>query len=145
MCGSGQQIERGPVLAFEAPAFGRGESLGWDLERGQIVQGLAYAAETFLESNAERPEGGARRVGAYAAERLHEQPGALARGGGAKGRDEGQALLCAQTIAFRGLLERLLLFVRQSAKRVGDRGADLAVVELALQRRCQAPHQEAPA
>jgi hypothetical protein len=144
LCGSGQQIERGPVLAFEAPAFGRGESLGWDLEGGQIVQGLAYAAETFLEPDAEGPEGGARRVGAYALEWLSEQRGALARGGGTEARDEGQALLRAQAVALCGSLERLLLFVRQSAKRVGDRGADLAVVELALQDRRQAPHQEAP-
>lgn len=132
------------MLAFEAPAFGRGESLGWDLERGQIVQGLAYAAETFLESDAEGPEGGARRVGAYAVEWLSEQPGALARCGGTEGRDEGQALLRAQTVALCGSLKRLLLLVRQSAKRVGDRGADLAVVELALEDRCQTLRQEAP-
>ena len=132
------------MLGLEAPAFGRGESLGWDLERGQIVKGLRYAAETFLEPGAEGPEGGARRVGAYGVEWLSEQPGALARGGGTEGRDEGQALLRAQTVALSGSLERLLLFVRQSAKRVGDRGADLAVVELALERRRQTPHQEAP-
>jgi hypothetical protein len=144
LCGSGQQIERGPVLAFEASAFGRGESLGWDLERGQIVQGLRYAAETFLEPDAEGPQGRARRVGAYGAEWLREQPGALARGGGAKGRDEGQALLCAQTVALCGSLERLLLLVGQGTKRVGDRGADLAVVELALEDRCQTLRQDAP-
>jgi hypothetical protein len=144
LCGSSQQIERSPVLAFEAPAFGRGESLGWDLEPGQIVQGLAYAAETFLESDTEGPEGGARWVGAYGLEWLSEQRGALARGGGAEGRDEGQALLRAQTVALCGVLERLLLFGGQGTKRVGDAGADLAAVELALQRRCQAPHQEAP-
>ncbi|MBI4871391.1 MAG: hypothetical protein HY814_07475 [Candidatus Riflebacteria bacterium] len=132
------------MLAFEAPAFGRGEPLGWDFERGQIVQGLRDAAETFLESDAEGPEGGARRVGAYAVEWLSQQPGALARGGGAEGRDQGQALLRAQTVSFRGVLERFLLLVGQSAKRVGDGGADLAVVELALEDRCQAPHQEAP-
>lgn len=132
------------MLGLEAPAFGRGESLGWDLERGQIVQGLRYAAETFLEPDAEGPQGRARRVGAYGAEWLREQPGALARGGGAKGRNEAQALLCAQTVAFRGVLERLLLLVGQGTKRVGDRGSDLTVVELALQRRRQTLRQDAP-
>ncbi len=104
MCGSVQQIKRGPVLAFESPAFGRGKTLGWDLERGQVVQGLGYAAETFLDPDAERPQGGARWVGAYGLEWMSEQPRALARGGGAEGRDKGQALLGAQTIAFPGVL-----------------------------------------
>jgi len=92
------------VLAFESPAFGRGQPLGWDLERGQIVQGLGDAAETFLEPDAEGPQGRARRVGAYGLEGMSEQRGALTRGGGAEGRDEGQALLGAQPIAFRGVL-----------------------------------------
>jgi hypothetical protein len=70
--GSGQQIERGEVLAFDAPAFGGREALGWDLERGQIVQGLAYAAETFLESDAQGPQGGARWVGAHGLEWMSE-------------------------------------------------------------------------
>lgn len=104
MCGSGQQIERGPVLAFQAPAFGRGEPPLWDLERGQIVQGLLYAAETLLEPDAEGPEGGTRWVRAYGVEWLSEQRGPLARCGGAEGRDEGQALLRAQTLSFRGAL-----------------------------------------
>jgi hypothetical protein len=144
LCSSGQQIEHGSVLAFEAPAFGWGESLGWDLERRQIVQGLRYAAETLLEPDAEGPQGGARWVGAYGLEWLSEQRGALARCGGAEGRDEGQALLRAQSIAFRGVLQRLLLSGGQGAKRVGDRGADLAVVELALEDRCQTLRQDAP-
>ena len=142
MCGSGQQLERGLVLSLEAPAFGRGESLGWDLERGQLEQGVVYAAETFLEPDAEGAEGGARWVRAYAAEWLSEQPGALARCGGAEGRDEGQVLLCRETVAFRGALKRLLLCRRQSTKRVGDRRFDLAVVELALQRRREASRQD---
>lgn len=132
------------MLAFESPAFGRREPLGWDLERGQIVQGLRYAAETFLEPDAEGSEGGARWVGAYGLEWLSEQLGALARCGGTEGRDEGQALLRAQTVAFRGVLERLLLFVGQGTKRVGNREADLTVVELALERRRQTLRQDAP-
>lgn len=139
-----QQVERGPVLGLEAPAFGRGESLGWDLERGQIVQGLRDAAETLLEPDAEGSESGARWIGAYSAERLSEQPGALARCSGAEGRDESQALLRTQTVALHGVLERLLLLVGQGTQCVGDRGADLAVVELALERRRQTLRQDAP-
>jgi len=132
------------VLTFESSAFGRGEPLGWDLERGQIVQGLGYAVETFLEPDAEGPKGGARQVGAYGLEWMSEQRGALARGGGAEGRDEGHALLRAQAVTFRGVLERLLLFGGQGTKRVGDRRPDLSVVELALERTRQTLGQHAP-
>lgn len=144
MCGSPQQLERGPLLGLEAPAFGRGEPLEWDLERGQIMQGLRDAAQTFLESDAEGPEGGASWVGAYALEWMSEQRGAFARCGGAQGRDQRQALLRAQAIAFRGLLQRLLLCWRQGTKRVGDREPDLSVLELALERRRQTLRQDVP-
>ena len=144
MRGLGQQLERGSVLGLESAAFGRGEPLGWDLERGQIVQGLRDAAETFLEPNAEGPEGGARWVGAYRLEWMSEQLGTLARCGGAEGRDEGQALLRAQAFAFRGVLERFLLTERQGTKRVGDGGSELSVVELTLERRRQTLRQDAP-
>jgi len=144
LCGSGQQIERGEVLSFDAPAFGWREPLGWDLERGQILQGLLYAAETLLEPDAERPQGGARWVGAYGLKWMSEQRGALARGGGTEGRDEGQAFLRAQSIALCGVLERFLFSGGQGTKRVGDRGPDLTVVELALERRRQTLRQDAP-
>ena len=130
------------MLGLDAPAFGRGEPLGWDLERGEIVQGLRDAPETFLEPDAEWPEGGARGLGAYGVQRLGEQTGALARCGGAEGRDESQALLRAQTVAFGGVLECLLLLVGQGAKRVGDRRSDLTVVELLLERRRQTLRQD---
>jgi hypothetical protein len=132
------------VLGLEPPAFGRGEPLGGDLERGQIEQGLPDAAETFFEPDAERAEGGARWVGAHAEVWLSEQPGALARCGTAEARDQGQSLLGAEVLSLGGALERLLLFVGQATKRVGDRGSDLAAVELALERGEKTPPQHEP-
>jgi len=132
------------VLGLDPASFGGREPAGGDLERGEIEQGLLDAAQTLLEADAQGPQSGARRVGAYRLEWLGEQSDALARGGGAEGGDQCQALSRREAVTARGALERLLVLVGQATQRVGDGRSDLAAVELALERRREAPRQHEP-
>lgn len=51
-----KQVDDEPMLCFETAAFGFGQPLGRNLQRGEVDEGLAGAFQTLLEVCAEGRE-----------------------------------------------------------------------------------------
>lgn len=136
LSGFEQQQQGGAVTGLETAPLGRGEALLGELEVGQDLESLACAVEAGFEARGERAEGrSAARGRPHDAEWRRKELASLDRAlGQTIGADQRQRLLTFEPVAARGSDHILLFLCAERAERVGLRHAELARVELLLQR-----------
>jgi hypothetical protein len=129
-----EPVQEGVVLGFEAPVLGIGEAGAGKREGGEVVESLADALEALLEPDGERAEGGGSiGLRTDGGERVAEDRGALAlRARRSPGGDERQRLSLLELVAPSAAEQRRLGVLRDGGERVGERGAELSLVELLL-------------
>jgi len=122
--------DEAPVERLDAALLGRSELIG-DGEIGQVREGPADLFELGLELGGQGRDGGGL-LGMKRALGVFEQRPLVGRVGNPVGADQIQGFPVGQAVARNGVEHGVLVFVRESAKAVGQGGADLGLGQLLL-------------
>jgi hypothetical protein len=133
------EVDDGAILCFEASAFGFGQALVRNCERGEVGEGCASPLEALLELSAEGGEDcGIVRLRSDYRDRVRKEARPFAVGTtGAPGGNEGESFALRKIMAVDRRQDRFLRAIAQSAQRVGQSRADGSLVHFPLDGRTE--------